>query len=316
MRQVGVENLFVESLSVYNLRLIEEGAHGDLYRGADVKTKKGIIMKAVSIYCGKSIDQEYMFSMREIILHSTLPQHPNIVHCHRIVHDEMRQMAYIIMPEMDGDLFKLSRAVTCSKEGKRSLMPEASFRSIMKSILTGLAHIHDQGFLHGDLKPENILWGKGGQIKLCDFATSRHIGSLAHRNDIMGTVRFRPPEFLMESFRYYDASFDMWAVGCILAELIFGQRLVPSPFSERKDQEFLSVCQVLGKPSEQLFPCMNEADVFIPEFKCQLNKFMNNTNRKVSNECVNLLKALLNYDAKLRPTALQALKHPWFTNNV
>eukprot|EP01025_Chloroclados_australasicus_P016228 TRINITY_DN18062_c0_g1_i1.p4 TRINITY_DN18062_c0_g1~~TRINITY_DN18062_c0_g1_i1.p4 ORF type:complete len:346 (+),score=38.82 TRINITY_DN18062_c0_g1_i1:78-1040(+) len=306
------ENLMKESLSVSNLRLVVEGAHGDLYQAVDRESRKGVMLKAVSTYCGKSIDQEYMFSMREIILHSTLPPHPNIVPCNKIVEDNQRQMSYIVMPQMEGDLFTLARGIKFSSEGKRTLMPEQFFQSIMKGILQGLAHIHDQGFLHGDLKPENVLWGKGGQIKLCDFAMSRHIGAVAHRGDIMGTVRFRPPEFLMESFRFYDASFDMWAVGCILAELVFGQRLMPAPFSERKDHEFLAVCQVLGKPPRGLFPCMDETDIFIPDFKCQIGSFLEATRREVSKECIDLMLSLLSFDPQLRPSAQQALKHGWF----
>eukprot|EP01026_Neomeris_dumetosa_P007267 TRINITY_DN12253_c0_g2_i1.p1 TRINITY_DN12253_c0_g2~~TRINITY_DN12253_c0_g2_i1.p1 ORF type:complete len:342 (+),score=9.91 TRINITY_DN12253_c0_g2_i1:68-1027(+) len=307
-----IPNIQQSELNVKNMQLIMQGAHGELHTGVDFESNKKVVIKALSIYCGKSIEQQYMFSMREIILHTTLPQHPNIVPCYRIIQDEKRQMAYIVMPQMEGDLFQLSRGITSREQGPRSLMPESSIRQILQGVLLGLAHIHKQGFLHGDLKPENILYGKGGQIQICDFATSRHIGSVAHRNDIMGTVRFRPPEFLMESFRYYSASYDMWSIGCILGELILGQRLFPSPYNERKDFEFLTICQVLGTPSVQLFPCMAETDIFIPEFENQLNKLISMTNRVVSSECMQLLYSLLSYNPLQRPSATQALESPWF----
>jgi glycogen synthase kinase 3 beta len=67
------------------------------------------------------------------------------------------------------------------------------------------------------LKPENILISNG-VVKICDFGCSKIIDSQGYNTPYVGTQYYRPPELLMGIAKYTSAV-DIWAVGCIMAEL-------------------------------------------------------------------------------------------------
>jgi serine/threonine protein kinase len=85
------------------------------------------------------------------------------------------------------------------------------------------------GYLHRDLKPGNLLLAADGTLKLADFglACSRE-GDAVVDMPAVATRWYRAPELLL-SARAHSAAVDMWAVGCILAELL-GARAAVSPF--------------------------------------------------------------------------------------
>lgn len=77
--------------------------------------------------------------------------------------------------------------------------------------------------MHWDVKPENILISKNYVVKLCDFGFARNIKP--ERNfmytDYVSTRWYRAPELLLGDAQY-NKSVDIWAVGCICAELFNG----------------------------------------------------------------------------------------------
>lgn len=103
-------------------------------------------------------------------------------------------------------------------------------KCFIAQLLNGLQYLHENWIFHRDLKPSNILLmnglegdkDKAGSIKIADFGLARifkdPIDSL-HRNGVVVTIWYRPPELLLDS-RHYTHSIDLWAVGCILGELI------------------------------------------------------------------------------------------------
>ena len=107
--------------------------------------------------------------------------------------------------------------------------------------------------MHRDIKPENLLiCSKTNELKVCDFGFARHIN---HKNDIhsssnkssnggetdgtnglnspeltdyVATRWYRSPELLLVSENMpYGKEVDIWAVGCIMGELMDGQPLFP-----------------------------------------------------------------------------------------
>ena len=79
--------------------------------------------------------------------------------------------------------------------------------------------------IHRDLKPENTLVTKDGQVKLADFGFARSVPQLEGQwTAYVSTRWYRAPEMLLGS--EYGAAADIWAFGCILAEMATGEQRV------------------------------------------------------------------------------------------
>ena len=130
-------------------------------------------------------------------------------------------------------------------------IPENNIRTISFQIIQGLQFMHRQGtvyhctssycnlagYFHRDIKPENLLLMGPDLVKIADFGLAREIRSKPPYTDYVSTRWYRAPEVLLRSTNY-NAPIDLWAVGCIMAELY---RLHPLfPGSTEIDQIFKS----------------------------------------------------------------------------
>lgn len=85
------------------------------------------------------------------------------------------------------------------------------------------------GFFHRDLKPENLLMSDKGVVKLCDFGLAREIRSRPPYTDYVATRWYRAPEIILRSTNY-NSPVDVFALGCIIAELFEGKPTFPVKF--------------------------------------------------------------------------------------
>lgn len=180
-------------------------------------------------------------------------------------------------------------------------LSEHSIKKLMKQLLGGLAYLHQQGILHRDLKLSNILYDDGEVLKICDFGLAKQKDQVMTKGVV--TLWYRAPELLLGSKGYTEAV-DMWAVGCIFAELLNGGHPVMPGKSEAG--QFQMICKLIGPPSTRLWPGF--ADV-VTKFSVPANQHntLNVLFSKYSQRCIDFLNQLLVWDPAKRLTAAEAL---------
>lgn len=86
--------------------------------------------------------------------------------------------------------------------------------------------MHAHHLLHRDIKPENLLVSDRKELKICDFGFARQAPRGEEElTDYVATRWYRPPELLVGV--PYGREVDLWAAGCIMAELVDGNPLFP-----------------------------------------------------------------------------------------
>lgn len=220
-------------------------------------------------------------------------------------------------------------------------IPESTVKSLIWQVLNGVTFLHKNWIFHRDLKPANIMVSRNGVVKIGDLGLARKFNnplqSLYTGDKVVVTIWYRAPELLLGA-RNYTPSIDLWAVGCILAELISLRPIFKGeeakidlnnkksiPFQKNQLQKIL---EILGTPNLNSWKNLNK----LPEFLLFQQYFLNNgtTSGSASNiyqsnlvnwykavggknkQCLSLLKSLLEYDPLVRLTADDALIHPYF----
>ena len=193
-------------------------------------------------------------------------------------------------------------------------LDQENVRRMIFTLLAALHACHSKDVIHRDIKPENLLVHTDGTLRLCDFGFARAYSKGANDlTDYVATRWYRSPELLLGTSDYGLPS-DIWAVGCIMSELLDGQALFPG--ETEVDQLFLIQAMLGNFTSQQIatfkansrFASFTLPDVPKPENTLE-RRFMG---RKVSKRALSLLKLLLNVNPNHRPTVLEAMRHPFF----
>ncbi|XP_007477063.1 cyclin-dependent kinase-like 4 isoform X4 [Monodelphis domestica] len=183
-------------------------------------------------------------------------------------------------------------------------------KSVLWQTLQALSFCHKHNCIHRDVKPENILITKQGMIKICDFGFARLLSPGDAYTDYVATRWYRAPELLVGDTKY-GPTVDVWAVGCVFAELLTGQPLWPG--KSDVDQLYL-IIRTLGKliPRHQSIFKSNQffRGINIPEPKDMetLEEKFPGTSLVAMNFMKNCLK--MNPDDRL--TCAQLLESPYF----
>ena len=114
-------------------------------------------------------------------------------------------------------------------------------------VASALEFIHGKKLIYRDLKPKNLLLNNRGVCKLCDFGLCKDVAKDGRANSFVGTAEYMAPEMLVRKASY-DAAIDLWAYGCLLFELLCGQRFFTGP----RDQVFGEIAS--GAVAELVFP--------------------------------------------------------------
>lgn len=110
-------------------------------------------------------------------------------------------------------------------------MKEAVAQLICKQLVYSLIKLHELKIVHRDLKPENILVDKNWEVIISDFGFAIELDELRREGlyTRVGTLEFYPIEMLSPCFPdpnnklRYDERVDVWSMGIIIFELLYGR---------------------------------------------------------------------------------------------
>ncbi|KAK2720008.1 hypothetical protein QYM36_004048, partial [Artemia franciscana] len=233
--------------------------------------------------------------------------HPHIIKLKEVVREN--DTLYLIFEHMECNLYELMRSHY--DKGDKGF-PESTVRIVAYQVLDGLNYMHSLGIFHRDLKPENILCSNLGVIKIGDFGLARDIASRPPYTDYVSTRWYRAPEVLLQA-SYYSFPIDIWAVGCIVAEMYTFRPLFPG--SSQIDQLF-KICTISGTPTQDEWPdgylLAQKMNFRFPKYR---RRPLDSVVAAASLEALHLLTAMLEWNPNLRPSAKQALAHAYFTGS-
>jgi dual-specificity kinase len=121
----------------------------------------------------------------------------------------------------------------------------AAVKDITRQVFEALAFMHTLELVHTDIKPENICLVSGDRrlgarstsspvnstVRLIDFGTAEFCASGKQRHALVGTRQYRAPEVIFGSG--WDFTLDVWAVACVVTEMLCGRQLFPAVGTRR-----------------------------------------------------------------------------------
>ena len=197
---------------------------------------------------------------KEIYIQSRI-DHPNILPI-LYVNETVSDFDLVLEFASNGSLFHFIRK-------NKSLNEPLTF-SLFIQVVNSVFFLHKNNLIHRDIKPENILLFENNIVKLCDFGWCVKLEEGQQRDTFCGTTEYMSPELV--NHEEYSKEIDVWSLGVLLYEMVHGY----SPFRPDK-------------------PNFNAKDVIINIRKHKL-KF----NKKVSEECKDLIYHLLEEDSEKR----------------
>uniref|UniRef100_A0A1I7YXU1 Protein kinase domain-containing protein n=1 Tax=Steinernema glaseri TaxID=37863 RepID=A0A1I7YXU1_9BILA len=238
-------------------------------------------------------------SLREVKSLKKL-NHPNIIKLREVIRES--DTLYFVFELMQENLYELMK-------DRDRYFPENVIRNIIYQILQGLSFMHKNGFFHRDMKPENIMCNGTELVKIADFGLAREIRSRPPYTDYVSTRWYRAPEILLRSTAY-SSPIDIWALGCIMAELYMLRPLFPG--TSELDQLF-KIITILGTPTKEEWPegytlasSMNFRFQQCPPM--QMESIVNT----ISRDGMKLMMDMMTWNPEQRPTAASSLKYKYF----
>lgn len=186
-------------------------------------------------------------------------------------------------------------------------LPLTRARDLLRMLLHALRYLHSQDVLHRDVKPANCFLSSDGVLKLGDFGLSRIRGDdMSHE---VASRWYRAPELLFGK-RSYGAEVDLWSAGCVFAELLRGYG-TPLFAGDGDINQLARIFDTLGTP-EKVTGITELQDWGKISFDAKAGCGLRCLFPEAPAVAVDLLEQLLSLDPSSRPSAQEALQHPFF----
>ncbi|KAI9033151.1 Pkinase-domain-containing protein [Hyaloraphidium curvatum] len=295
---------------------VGEGTYAKVFKARNQRTGGFVAVKRLRMENER--DGFPFTAIREIKFLTSLA-HENILQVqeavsYRINTAEGRKVEYALVFEyMDHDLAGLLHS-------KQHAFEEVQIKCLVRQMLRGLDFLHSKGILHRDIKAANVLLNEKLQLKLADFGLARH--ATGRRSETKAdcmtnrvvTLWYRAPELCLGSTKY-GPEIDIWSVGCVMLEF-FTYKAVFTGSDEIS--QLNSIWQICGTPNESNWPGIVHMEWYSylkPKVVRPRTLLASCRAWKLPELAADLVDKLLEIDPSARPSAREAIKHPWFSSD-
>jgi len=209
-----------------------EGGMGEVWRAEDTKLGRDVALKMLPDGFAQDPERLARFEREARVLASL--SHPNIAGIHGL--EEVEGKRFLVMELVDGQ--------TLAERIQQGPMPVEEAVRIAKQIAEAVEAAHEKGVVHRDLKPANVNITRDGNVKVLDFGLAKALigdpmsgdspnhdlslsptltQAMTGMGVLLGTAGYMSPE--QARGKPVDRRADIWAFGCILYEMLTGQRL-------------------------------------------------------------------------------------------
>jgi len=306
----------VEEVDKHVLRKYEvqqklgKGAYAVVFKCVDKKTKSVVALKKIFDAFQNATDAQRTF--REIMYLQAMTGHENIIRLQNVLKAENDRDIYLVFDYMETDLHAVIRA---------NILEPVHKQFIVYQTLKALFYCHTGDLVHRDLKPSNLLLNEECLLKVADFGLARSLRAMQKGEesasvltDYVATRWYRAPEILLGSTSYTKAV-DMWAVGCIVAEMFTGKPLLPGTSTMNQLEKIL---EVTGSPSEVDIKAINSsfAATMLNSLPKSQKKDMKVLMKDAPAEAIDMVIKLMDFNPETRLDINGALKHPYMAQFV
>ena len=282
------------------LQIIGYGTFGIVYKAKDKISNKIIAIKRVF--------QDKRYKNRELQIMKEL-NHPNCIkllnyfYTKNKKNDEYLNCVMNYLPETLSHIIR--------NHHKQHIQMEMILVKLYSyQMLRSLSYIHSKGICHRDIKPQNFLLdAKTYELVLCDFGSAKILEKNQSSIAYICSRYYRAPELIFGATEYNN-QIDIWSIGLVIAELIYGQPIFPG---NSPSDQLVEIIKILGTPTKEQIYKMN------PQYK--EHKFPNIPSypwdkvfkhKVVSNDFIDLISNLIVYEPDKRLKPMKALCHKFF----
>lgn len=275
-----------------------EGTYGQVMKARVKATGEFVAIK-------KFKEEDDANTMREVNILRMLKDSEYIVRLHEMFR---RGGRLHLVFEFAGD--NLLQVLEASRGG----VDVPTVKMFLRNTLRALEVCHSRNIIHRDLKPENLLvMDRDGTpfVKLCDFGCSRKSRpGASDLTDYVATRWYRSPELLC-GLPDYGTPMDIWAVGCIAAELVTSHPLFPGSNESDTLAHVRRICGELPKVQLSAMQRRFEGVRLAPAASGPILRKVHGLGQRIDANGIDFLEQCLKLDPRERITAAQALAHPW-----